>query len=271
VKFDHRLTIAFVALSGLWPAAPDALGQDTLSELLSRLASEQFDESVLQAIEGHPPDPRITPALEAAFGRRVAKSEKQEIAVTLLRLGDKSAEYFDFLAKYAREAVEDRTPCFIYVDANGRAVKGRFSPAFENWCALNGKDPKSVAAVQIGVYPRDVLFLARSQDPRAADLLRKGLDSPNPTVVAFSVEGLGRLQDAAAIPLIAKAYENLPEDGRVAVAMELPWYSSPEAYRLMERLVPDPKYRDFLAAEVQRLRLAESKRVLSRTGGVPQR
>jgi hypothetical protein len=263
--------VAFVVLTGLWLAVPPGVGQDSLSEMLNRLTGEQFDEPVLYAIEGNRSDPRIVPALEAAFGRRSAKREKQEVAMTLLRLGDKSAEYFDFLAQYAREAVEDRSPSFIYFDANGRSVRGRFSTAFETWCALNGKEPKSVAAVQIEVYPQDVQFLARSEDQRGAELLRKGLNSPHPYVVAFCVEGLGRLQDVAAIPFIAKECERLEQDARIAVAMALPWYSSPEAYQLMERLVPDRKYRDFLANGVQRLRLIELKRTLNRNGVAAQK
>jgi hypothetical protein len=206
------------------------------------------------------------PALEAAFDHRAAKSEKQAIAETLLRLGNKSERLFEFLATYAREAVEDRTPFFLKVDAEGGAVPGQFSAEFENWCAQNDKDPRSVAALQWMTYPKDVLALAEVQDPRASELLRKGLDSPNPAVVSVSVRGLGRLRDVAAIPLIAKACDRLPS-ARRSVAVELPWYSLPAADALMERLVPDRKTRDRYAADVNRLRRAELDRIMSRTRG----
>jgi hypothetical protein len=57
-------------------------------------------------------------------------------------------------------------------------------------------------SLQFGTYPQDLEALASAQDPRAREIFRKGLDSPQPLVVVLSVEGLGRLQDAAAIPLI---------------------------------------------------------------------
>jgi PBS lyase HEAT-like repeat len=262
--------VAILALAELCLTLPAATGQEEVTALLARLNSERFDESVLYDLERQPSDVRTIPALEAAFDNRAAKSEKQAIAGTLLRLGSKAKRVFEFLATYTREAVDDRTPFFLRVDANGLAVSGQFSAEFENWCAQNGKDPKSVAALQWMVYPKDVLALAEVQDPRASELFRKGLDSPNPVVVSVSVRGLGRLRDVAAIPLIAKACDRLPS-ARRAVAVELPWYSHPEADVLMERLVPDRKARDHYAAEVHRLRRAELDRILSRTGGANEK
>jgi hypothetical protein len=179
-------------------------------------------------------------------------------------LGNKSAKYFDLLAGYARTAVEDHTPFFMDFDGNGREIRGRFSAEFENWCAFNHVDPKATAAKQFG-YAQDVLFLARSNDPRATQILRRGLESPYPNVVGFSVEGLGRLQDTAAIPLIEKACERL-KGGQIAVAMALPWYATRDAEALMERLVPDPKQRDFMVRQVEVGRLAELRQAASRAG-----
>lgn len=254
-------TAAFLTVATMWLAPRGAVGQDEVTTLLGQLAGNGLDRSALLALEGHPPDPRIIPGLEAAFESREAKNDKQAIAVTLLRLGEKSDKYFDFLAGFARVAVEDRTPYF-------QVNRGQFTLEFEAWCAQHGKDPRTVASIQIGVYPEDVLALAKSQDPRAAELFRKGLESRNPTVVGFCVEGLGRLQDVTAIPLIAKAAERLPGAKR-AIAMQLPWYGRFEAYQLMERLEPDRRSREFHIDQVERARLAEAKRVLSRTGGAP--
>jgi PBS lyase HEAT-like repeat len=247
-----------------------AIGQDEISSLLARLDEDQLDPSALGAIEAHTPDPRILPALEEAFARHNAKEEKQEIAVTLIRLGNKSATYFDFLAGFARAAVEDRTPYFIAFDRNGKEIRGQLSAEFENFCQLNGLDPKATAAKQFGDYIQDVHFLARAQDPRATEIFHRGLESPYPNVVGYSVEGLGRLQDTAAIPLIEKACERL-KGAQGVVAMALPWYGTPEAEALMERLMPDPKHREFEIQQVQRLRLIELRQALSRAGVVNQK
>jgi hypothetical protein len=257
-----------IMVAQFWLILSGIAGQDRqLTELLARLADKRFDRSILYALEGHPYDRRILPALQQAFESRVIKNEKQAIAVSILRLGGKSDKYFNFLADYARAAVEDRTPFYMKVDANGQELRGEFSAEFLNWCALNGKAPQSTAALQVGAYPEDVLALARAQDPRALPVLRRALDSPYPNVVSFAVEGLGRLQDIDAIPLIAKAAERLPQAQRV-IAMALPWYARPEADALMERLEPDRRSRNFHKAQVERGRLLEIRQVLRRASTV---
>jgi len=110
-----------------------------------------------------------------------------------------------------------------------------------------------------------VHLLAESQDPRADAIFPEGLESPYPNVVAYSVEGLGRLRDFAAIPLIGKACARL-RGGQIAVALALPWFGTREAESLMARLVPDVKHREFLTGQVQQLRQIEAKRALARTG-----
>ena len=130
--------------------------------------------------------------------------------VTLIRLGQRSQEYFDFLAAFARRAIDDRTPFFGKVDQDGRITRGEFSSEFLNWCANNDKNPRELAAPQISDYLEDTMLLAEAEDPRAVELFRRGLDSLNPFVVQASVQGLGRQQDVAAIPLIAKACQRPP-------------------------------------------------------------
>src|ERR1035438_280345 len=87
-----------------------ARGQDEVTTLISRLFARPFDEAALYAFERQPADSRIIPALEAAFDRLPEKSDRQAIAVTLIRLGSNSGRLFGFLASYAQVAVEDRTP-----------------------------------------------------------------------------------------------------------------------------------------------------------------
>jgi HEAT repeat protein len=121
-----------------------------------------------------------------------------------------------------------------------------------------------MAALQFTVYPVDVKILAEVDDPRALDLFRKGLDSPNPGVVAYSVEGLGRLHDMSALPLIEQVFQRLPSGDRMAVPMELPWYDRPEAYQLMQRLNPNPATLNFDIQQVERMRLAEAQAAQAR-------
>ncbi len=263
--FPLRTLVSLLALCAP-PTAPLGLAQDTLDSLLGRLSDKPLNHAVLWKIEAQPPDPRTIPALEAAFAKRQTKEEKQWIAASLLRLGDRSDVYFDFLAGYAKEAVDDRTPFFEQFDRNGKSVSGQFSAEFENWCALNHKDPKQVAGIQFGVYPVDVLTLAEVGDQRATELFKRGLESPNPGVVAYSAQGLGRLNVLSAIPLISEAFNRLPSGDRTIVAAQLPWYAGGEAEQLFEHLVPGTALREFWRSTVRRQRDQEMKCVLSREG-----
>jgi len=256
------------ALIGLWVLAMAAISraESSLESLLARLSEGPLDRAVLWQIEGHMPDARTIPALRKEFEKREVKQERQWIAATLLRLGEKSDRYFEFLSSYAKQAIDDRTPFFEKVDAQGRSIRGEFSAEFENWCALNHKDPRAVAAVELGTYPIDVVILAETEDPRANGLFRRGLESPNPGVVAYCAQGLARLQDLSALPLIAAAAERFAPGDRTAVAKQLPWYSRQEAEQLFARLVPIDSYRQHYRGEVQIAKSLELKRVLSRNG-----
>jgi HEAT repeat protein len=240
---------------------PNGAGQTQLDSLLGSLSDTPLNNAVLYQLESQPPDARILPALRAAFESHGDKREKQAIAATLIRLGEKSDRYFEFLASFVRQAVQDRTPMFY--KRGGR--RGEFSPEFENWCALNHKDPNEVRVIQAYVEPMDVQALAQAQDQRADGLFREGLESPNAYVVAFCVEGLARIGDESAIPLISKAAERL--GGGQLIAGGLPWYSSVEAERLFERLVPDQATRDYLRRQVVTMRSMESQRAARRAGG----
>jgi len=248
------------------PLAVRGLAQDELGSLLARLSERPLNRAVLWQIEARPPDPKTIPALRAAFEKREIKQEKQWIAIALLRLGEKSDTYFDFLAGYVREAVEDRAPLCEKFDQQGHPVRAQFSAEFENWCALNHNDPNEVAGKQFGTYPRDILALAEAEDQRASDLFLRGLESPYPGVVAYSIQGLGRLRVLSAIPLISEALNRIPPSERGGVAAQLPWYFGGEAEPLFDRLVPSATLRDNWRSLVQRQRDIEVKRVVNREG-----
>jgi hypothetical protein len=261
---QHRIAIAFVVILGLWSVPKIALSADEVGTLLDQLAKGPFEKATLFALEGQPDDGRIMPSLHAAFEGAKSKNEKQWIASTLLRLGDSTQRYSDFLINSATEAIEDASPLFAEYGADGRMIKGRFSAKFEIWCQANEKDPRSLAALQFGTYPEDVLVLARAQDPKAKDILRQALQSSNPLVMGYAVQGLGRLQDVSSIPLIAKLAENLPAGAKTVLSMNLPWYVNPDASVLMEQLTPDPKMRAAFVRQVQAEQLLEQRNALRR-------
>jgi hypothetical protein len=242
-------TLLVPVLGSILVAGCSAFAQDTSGEpvarILARIDGGQLDRSLMFELEKQGPDPRFLAALKAAFERRSSKDEKQILAVRLLRLGEKSEEYFDYVAQFARQAIDDKTPEAFQPDQSGHIVRGEFAAEFLNWCAQNGRDPKDVAAIQYGVYPNDMLLLAEAYDRRAVELFRRGLETNQTQVILYSVQGLGRLTEVSALPAIEKTLERLGADPARAVAAELPWFSNLEAERIMERFEPNPKMRDF--------------------------
>jgi len=261
----HRSQIRIIALIvTALSTAFFGIAQTDLESLLARLDGPLGN--VLFRLEERPADARTIPALRSAFERKTAKEDRQQIAATLMRLGDRSGRYFEFLAGYVKTAVEDRTPLWEKFDQQGRWLRGQFSAEFENWCAQNHQNPQEIAAVQFMVYPKDVKLLAEVDDLRSLSLFRRGLESPNPGVIAYAVEGLARLNDVSAIPMISASAERIPPGERTVIAAQLPWYSRPEADLLFERLIPDRAGQDHLRNTVRTLRALELKRVLSRSG-----
>jgi hypothetical protein len=164
----HRIDPKYIfGLALIAICMPRCDAQDGISALLARLSSGDSSLSVLFSLESQPPDPRIFPALEAAFARGRTTEEKQWVAATLIRLRADSRTYFDYLAGLAREAVDDRAPFFLKYDAAGDPVRGEFDAGFLNWCAVNKKNAREVAKIQFGEYVNDVRILAYAQDARA--------------------------------------------------------------------------------------------------------
>lgn len=244
-----------------------AAADDRLGKLLESLAAKPFDHSILNSIDGALSDPRTIPALKAAFESRTDKEERQWIAVEILRLGERSALYFDFLAGYVTEAIQDHAPVFPKYGPDGQVIRGEFNAVFLNWCAATGKDPETEAKLQAYTYPLDIRILAEASDPRAASLFRAGLQSQNPWVVTSSIEGLGRLQDMADLGTVEKALLALNPLARKTAASALPWFDSTEANSMMERFIPDPSQRRVWVNLVTSTRSAEAQRALQRRGG----
>ena len=264
------LTIG-MALTGLstWPQTTPALSR--IDELLAVLQNDRATLPGLGNLEDQPIDPRTLPALKVAFERRKEKEDRQRIAATLVRLGERTGPYFDFLIHYATVAIEDGAPFCLRYDTYGHSVRGELNAAFLNWCAQNGQDQQAIARRQLHDYPKDVLTLAEVDDLRSRDVLRRGLDSPNELVVAFSVQGLGRIHDCSAVPLIATSLKDRPIDAQNTVALQLPWFGTSDAQRIMERIISDRALREAVTGRIEQQRFTELKRALKRNSGTTQK
>jgi hypothetical protein len=99
------------------------LAQTELDTLLAQLPNGPL-ESTLSKLENQPLDLRSITALQDAVESRHNKRDKQLIASTLLKFGNSSARYFDYLARYTGVAIEDQMPLFEKFDDQGKSVRG---------------------------------------------------------------------------------------------------------------------------------------------------
>jgi hypothetical protein len=183
---------------------PLVLGQDQaeLDKLLAEL-NVTVDSGTLyklQQIGG----PRVTAALRAAFETQEEKRSRQDLAIALIRLGDKDDKYYRYLEAFAKEAVDSDAPDMFVYGADGVVLKPvQWSPEFYAWSAQHGMTIEAAVKQSFQTFPSDIgLFAEAAKDPRGTELLRRGLESHNPLVVSTCALILVGINDTASIPLV---------------------------------------------------------------------
>lgn len=184
-------------------------------------------------------DPPAVAELERRFTASADKNDKQKIAVVLLSRRQGDQPYFDFLAGYARQAVLSDAPFPYRYDAAGKLVPGELSPPFVAWAKAHKLDLETAVRRVFQEYPTDVFFLSLASDPRATEILLKGLESPNYMVIARAAFGLARLQYTPAIRSISAAAEHAPGELSLLIARNLVLFDDATAQAAAERLIKD--------------------------------
>jgi HEAT repeat protein len=172
--------------------------------------------------------------LEAQF--EVAGDNKplgQSAALGLIMYGETDAEYHDYLAGFASDAIYSSAPAPY--DSSG------LTQEFLDWAELQSNSPENTITLVTQEYPQDVLTLATAGDSRSYDLFVDGLDSLNPPVVVGAARGLGYIGDTNAIPLIEQA-GNRPEmaDVQSMIAEALLYFGDPAADQIVAGWISDP-------------------------------
>jgi HEAT repeat protein len=184
-------------------------------------------------------DPAAVAELERRFTTSADQSDRQKIAVVLLSRRQGDQPYFDFLAGLARQAVASDAPFPYLYDGSGKLVPGKLAPQFEEWAAAWKLDPETAVRRVFLEYPMDVFMLGLANDPRAAEILLKGLESRNYLLVARAAAGLARLQHGPAIRSIIAAAEHAPAEVSELIARALVLFDDAAAQAAAERLIKD--------------------------------
>jgi hypothetical protein len=223
-----------------------------VSALLDELARNPQEFSLLHRLESEPRDPRIIPALAAAFERAADKRSKQELAKSLIVIGAESPQYFEYLAGFARAAVASDSSDPYYYDQDGRALAGKMSPELQSWALAHGLDPRAAMAQAVGEMPHDVYILAEARDQRANSIFREGRRL---ACLAWS-----RIQRRAWLGcvivllfhLIVAACERFHGSARTGIAWQFAMFeSNVDADQALQRYIPEAKERQRLYRDAQ--------------------
>ncbi len=199
-------------------------------------------------------DRQVIPILEKMFEDAEEKSQKQEIAVLLVQLDFTGEKYFQYLAGFARNAVDSRTPFPLNFDGYGRAIWAQFNEEFLAWCSEHQVDPDDASSELLIEYPTDIIFLGRTGDSRGYDLLIKGLGSPNPMVVVPAAQGLAHIGDPRAIKSIQETVPRSPVRSKSMLAQTLLYFDDDGARETAREIIGNQERFDAADRMVQNAR-----------------
>jgi hypothetical protein len=245
-----KVTAALISLS-----VCSAQVGPSVDDLLRSLADDGSATEAAGLLAGHANDPRIIPALAAKFQSTSVKSIKQSAALALLRMKVQEQMYFDYLASFAMEAINNDAPVAYLL--NGREQDyGHINPEFEKWCQAHGTTVDEEIRKEHFDQTRDVFLLIWAADKRSAPLLRKGLESKHAQIASVCASGLGALQDPLDIDRIIEAAYKSDENIDPGIVMGLSYYNSPrDREEILRRLQGSRLYDQYVRA-----RKAEDRR-----------
>jgi hypothetical protein len=192
---------------------PLVRGQDQaeLDKVLAELNAVTVESGTLYKLQQYG-GPRVIAALRAAFESNEEKRSRQDLAITLIRLGDQDDKYFHYLEGFAKEAVGSDAPDMFVYGADGVPLKPvQWSPEFYAWSARHGMSIDFAVKQAYQTFPSDLmLFSEAARDPRALALVRRGLHSNNPMVVGTCASILVGMDDVASIPMMLQLINTSP-------------------------------------------------------------
>jgi hypothetical protein len=233
------LSLLFMPVYCAWPQV--ATGR-TVRQLAADLRQNPNDQELITKL-GKEAGEEASVALAESFELASAKDAKQAIASALVKRGSADSKYWEYLAAFARRAVESKVPFPIAYDEHGRTQRDGLSQEFLDWCKANqfhtNLQRGEVANEMLTVQPQEFAFFAGTLDARNKPLLLKGLLASNYIIVAYSAIALGRMGDRTAAPQIEAACKRVPADMARSIAPALFWFDDPALDSVAKQYIPD--------------------------------
>lgn len=250
-----KLTVALVgvseqaiSLNGVGLAQQGAHGEAALPQIPAPIRSTNNEEKAQQLLNDKKrysfqdllnKNPEGVADAEEVFALTNDTQTKMRLASILLSLGVKDQTYFDFLAGQAKKALaHDRDMPWPLLYDDQKAQKA-LNPALNDWCKAHGVDFWDMDRVEFYEMPISWYNLAAAGDPRAYDLLVKGLHSQNLAIAAMAAQGLAKLQDPRAINELIAVGRQVPGEALGGVVQSLLYFEDPMAQEAAETLLPE--------------------------------
>jgi hypothetical protein len=192
---------------------------------------------------------QAVPVLEEQFKRATDVDTKLSIAAGLVKLKVRDDTYWNFLLEQATLAVDSNIPDSVFSESQGKAVM--LGPELEIWAGAHNVSVNTAAQYARYDYPRKVLPLATSGDPRGIPLLRRALQARNYLIVIWGAMGLAQIQDKESIPLIIAAAKRAPSGFDGAIAEPLIYFDDVQAQSAVDAHIPRDKAALLREARVQ--------------------
>lgn len=221
-------------------------GQDQaeLDKLIAEL-NVTVDSNTLYKLQQYG-GPQVMTALKSAFETHQQKRARQDLAIALIRLGDKDDRYFHYLESFAKDAVDSDAPTFFLYGADGVPLKPpQWSPEFYAWSAQHGMSIEAAIKQAYQTFPDDLMLFAKAGDPRGIQLLRRGLYSSNPMVVGTCAAFLAGMNDTASIPLMLQLINTSPKTLSEILISRIAQFNGDQTERKILNSIASPKLKEY--------------------------
>ena len=230
-----------------------------VQSLLDRLGEPRLDLGAVSSLADYQDD-RVLPSLKDAFEARQSKEDRQYIAKSIVRLGEKDEKYYRYLESFAKEAINSDIPDPYVYGADGAAVRGKLNPELKIWAENHCISVEEAYYKAADTYPTDVMRFGGTRDGRNLALLRRGLKSANPMVAAPSADALASMNDVDSIPFILRSIETTSKSLAMALTVSLTLYNvGVDREQWIRGLLVDPKLREMYRWSMETKHKREAK------------
>jgi len=176
---------------------------------------------------------------------------KRRIASVLVHIGVPDRTYLDYLIAEAQKALAHDRDIPWPIRYGRDRLSDSPNPAFVEWVERHGLPFWDAYNVSVYEMSEAWYYLGAAGDPRAYDLLIKGLSSSNLAIAQTAAEGLAKLHDPRAIDELIATGRQMRGESRLIMGRSLLFFADPRAQSAAEELMPDKKTLDLERREVE--------------------